>query len=107
MGPTQLFSGPKGYLFVPEQNNKFTYSYMDHKKLNRRALTSGQGKIQRRIGVRPQEDQTKYHGEVVHPHLVVRRADSLEVLAQQPRGVPLYLAQLFCTPQQAIKQTYT
>jgi hypothetical protein len=105
MRPTQLFSGPKGYLFFPEQNNKLTY--MDDKKRNRRGLTSGQGKIQRRIGIRPQEDQTKYHGEVVHPHLVVRRADSLEVLAQQPRGVPLYLAQLFCTPQPAITQTYT
>jgi hypothetical protein len=55
-----------------------------------------QGKIQGSVWVRPDEHQTKYHGEVVRPHLVVRGAHALQVHAQQRQGVPLHLAQLTC-----------
>jgi hypothetical protein len=60
-----------------------------------------QGKIQGSVWVRPDEHQTKYHGEVVRPHLVVRGAHALQVHAQQRQGVPLRLAQLICARKES------
>jgi hypothetical protein len=65
-----------------------------------------QGKIQGSVWVRPDEHQTKYHGEVVRPHLVVRGAHALQVHAQQRQGVPLHLAQLACACSYIVRQRY-